>query len=597
MVQIGDVIDGKYKILNKIGQGGMSVVYLAMNERANKMWAVKVLKKEVFADFPQMQHGLLSETNILKNLHHKYLPGIADIIEDNDDYLIVMDYVEGKTLLECMGDAGCFTVEAVVKIGIQLCEVLHYLHTRENPVIYRDMKPSNIMLKPDGDITLIDFGTARTFKNDHFEDTTCLGTPGYAAPEQYGGHGQTVPQTDIYSLGATLHHLLTGRNPSVSPFCFPPITKCCPELLSESSGVCRDTVLGLEIIIDKCTKQDVDARYKSCAELKYDLERAQKLGLPYRRKLKQRLRCFLLITILTVLSGAACGISTVLVNYLKYNGYDYYMENAATAPNGIEMYQKAIALAPDNEAAYVGLLDMLVSDTEGFTAADDQIITDILYSKTGGRSMDHKTCLQQNEQGYIYFAYKMGCIYYTVDETPGSKASAAPWFQVIENADMEHLIFKADVDKKEMAARAKILGRICNYYKNETIGQVDVLGDSTYAYGDYWSDLMSLLEADTAAQTNNVLELRFYNEIVYQVYTHGMAFKVEAGLTNADMYAALDLVKKKVTAIDSVIGGVLDLKKEVLENIERAWKNVDTVFAENAVAVMNDSVSQGGNDG
>ena len=182
MLSIGSVVDGKYKVLNKIGQGGMSVVYLALNERANKTWAIKEIRKDGVQDFATVRQGLIAETNILKSLNHKYLPSIVDVIDDKDTFLIVMDYIQGKSLntvlKESLEHEGLpIFVEDVISWGKQLCDVLYYLHTRPQPIIYRDMKPANVMLKPDGEICVVDFGTARVFKTGNTEDTTCLGTP------------------------------------------------------------------------------------------------------------------------------------------------------------------------------------------------------------------------------------------------------------------------------------------------------------------------------------------------------------------------------------------------------------------------------------
>lgn len=98
MLQVGSIVDDKYKVLNKIGQGGMSVVYLALNERANKTWAIKEVRKDGVQDFTTVKQGLIAETNILKSLNHKYLPSIVDVIDDDDTFLIVMDYIQGKSL-------------------------------------------------------------------------------------------------------------------------------------------------------------------------------------------------------------------------------------------------------------------------------------------------------------------------------------------------------------------------------------------------------------------------------------------------------------------------------------------------------------------
>lgn len=306
MIQIGSVVDGKYKVLSKIGQGGMSVVYLALNERANKTWAIKEVRKDGTQDFTTVKQGLIAETNILKSLSHRYLPSIVDVIDDDETFLIVMDYIEGKSLnivlKESMEkDQLPISVENVITWGIQLCDVMYYLHTRTNPIIYRDLKPANVMLKPTGEISLIDFGTARVFKTGNSEDTTCLGTPGYAAPEQYGGNGQSCPQSDIYCLGATLHHLITGRNPAATPFNFPPITECRPTLLEETPRELRNTVLGLEMIIEKCTQYHPENRYENCAQLKYDLEHPEELGKPYRKKQRNKI----------ILFGASAAISLI----------------------------------------------------------------------------------------------------------------------------------------------------------------------------------------------------------------------------------------------------------------------------------------------
>ena len=171
MLEIGSLIDGKYKILNKVGQGGMSVVYLAMNEKANKQWAIKEVRKDGVKDFEIVKQGLVAETDLLKKLSHPSLPSIIDVIEGPDTFLIVMDYIQGNPLSKALEEYGAQPQEYVIEWAKQLCDVLDYLHTRTPPIIYRDMKPANIMLKPDGNICLIDFGTAREFKEKNLADT------------------------------------------------------------------------------------------------------------------------------------------------------------------------------------------------------------------------------------------------------------------------------------------------------------------------------------------------------------------------------------------------------------------------------------------
>lgn len=176
MLKIGSVIDGKYKVLNEIGHGGMSTVYLAINEKANKPWAIKEVRKSSSRSFDILKQSLILETDMLKKLSHKSLPSIVDVIDSDENFLIVMDYIEGNTLEKLVNENGAFPQETVVDWAVQLCDVLQYLHSQPKPIIYRDMKPSNVMLKSDGSVTLIDFGTAREFKEQKDGDTTCLGT-------------------------------------------------------------------------------------------------------------------------------------------------------------------------------------------------------------------------------------------------------------------------------------------------------------------------------------------------------------------------------------------------------------------------------------
>ena len=160
MLANGTLIDGKYEILSKVGQGGMSVVYLAINRKAMKQWAIKEVRRDGVKDFEVVKQSLVAETDMLKKLSHPNLPDIVDIIETEDSFLIVMDYIEGRSLDVILEETGAQSEDNVVEWAIQLCDVFGYLHSRTPPIIYRDMKPANVMLKPDGNIMVIDFGTA-----------------------------------------------------------------------------------------------------------------------------------------------------------------------------------------------------------------------------------------------------------------------------------------------------------------------------------------------------------------------------------------------------------------------------------------------------
>ncbi len=294
MTRVGTILGGKYEILKKIGQGGMSIVYVAMDTRLNKQWAVKEIKKNPKQDTGTLLKGLQMEANILKMVDHPVLPRIVDIINYNGTVFVVMDYIEGRPLSEVLKTEGAQPQDKVIEWAKDLCSALDYLHSMNPPIIYRDMKPSNIMLKPDGKVKLIDFGTAKEFDVESNADTTALGTRGYAAPEQFGdarGRGihKTDARTDIYSLGATLYHILTGKNPSEPPYVIKPIREWNPALSS-----------GLEKIINKCTMPDPEARYQSCSELLYDLDHYEELDDAFKRSCLRKMRSFLVCATLTV---------------------------------------------------------------------------------------------------------------------------------------------------------------------------------------------------------------------------------------------------------------------------------------------------------
>ena len=426
MLKIGSIIDGKYKILNKVGQGGMSVVYLAMNEKANKQWAIKEVRKDGVKDFELIKQGLIVETDMLKKLSHPSLPSIVNVIEDDNTFLIVMDYIQGNPLSKTLEEYGAQSQENVVEWAKQLCDVLGYLHSRKPPIIYRDMKPANVMLKPDGSITLIDFGTAREYKSKNIADTTCLGTIGYAAPEQFGGMGQTDARTDIYCLGATLYHLVTGMNPCEPPYEIKPIRQINPALSN-----------GLEKIIMKCTQRDPNARYQSCAELMYDLEHFDEMDNTYRRKMKFRLGIFITSVILTIGFGCVAIWGNASAENVKSKNYSYILSNAKS----LDDYYNAILTDPSKTDAYIELVNYLRTDTLTKEEADglNQLQAGLDRKNSNGYSETVNVLeelKEKNYDGYIDVCYEFGNAFLFSSDTTNDReryVNASKWFSEAKN--------------------------------------------------------------------------------------------------------------------------------------------------------------------
>jgi serine/threonine protein kinase len=217
----------RYHLLRQVGKGGFGAVYQAQDAQlGNRLVAVKEMSQRGLTpeELREATENFQREALLLASLHHPNLPHIYEQFEEAGRWYLVMEFIEGETLETRLSRAPAgLPIDETLQIGLQLSKALSYLHSRTPPIIFRDLKPANIMLTPEGQVYLIDFGIARLFKPGQTKDTEAFGSAGYAAPEQYG-KAQTTAQSDIYGLGATLYHLLSGDDPSNHPFLFKPLS-------------------------------------------------------------------------------------------------------------------------------------------------------------------------------------------------------------------------------------------------------------------------------------------------------------------------------------------------------------------------------------
>ncbi len=559
MLEIGSLVDGKYKILNKVGQGGMSVVYLAMNEKANKQWAVKEVRKDGIKDFEVVKQGLVAETDILKKLSHPNLPSIVDVIDTEDSFIIIMDYIQGNSLNKALDEFGAQPQDHVIAWAKQLCDVLGYLHSRNPAIIYRDMKPANIMLKPDGNVTLIDFGTAREFKEKNLADTTCLGTVGYAAPEQFGGMGQTDARTDIYCLGATLYHLVTGMNPCEPPYEIKPIREINPSLSS-----------GLERIIQKCTQRDPNDRYQSAAELMYALEHYEEIDDLYKKKQKKKLFKFLTCVFMTVVFAAMSVWGYFAAENKKSENYDYILLNASSASD----YYEAIVTDTSRTEAYLGsddnkgLIEFLISDGE-LTSEESSVLnklkgglekTDMWGYSTTINVLDE---LKENDpEGYGEVCYQIGeayMFYYKVGVEKDKYATAANWFQY---AKEQHSVAKMYCDI------STCLQNISKFSKAEQYANL------YKEYETLWGQVQTL--RTDAAEYDDDLKLRVWNEIVDMIRNNAKEFCEVS--SQDEIISLLDSIKTNSSQITNTF--LQESISSLMGNIETTKTKIQSVKIE-----------------
>lgn len=581
MLEIGTLVDGKYRILDIVGQGGMSVVYLARNERANKSWAIKEVRKTGTENLEVKQNSLIAETEMLKKLSHPYLPAIVDVIETEDTYLVVMDYIEGTDLNKVLKENGAQDQEKVIEWAKELCDVLGYLHTRTPPIIYRDLKPANVMLKPDGKITLIDFGTAREIKVKDAADTVSLGTRGYAAPEQFGANAKTDARTDIYCLGATIYHLVTNHNPSTEPYVMEPIRQRIPTL----SG-------GLEKIILKCTQPRPQDRYQSCAELMYALEHYEKEDESHRKKQIRKLGIFIASIVMTFICLAVTVFGYNAAENVKTSNYDLQIDEAGNLANDrqsrIKAYQSAMIIDPTRTDAYTGMIDLFLSDE-----SDDANLSGKLESKpkTNENSSEAGYITQlkvgldnmdsnNNSQGtvmvldqlktvpenYAEVCYKIGMAYwyeYTTEDA--RKTEAISWFNdVVE--------YGSDTEKsrynKELAQIYRDIGTC-----KKTIKDTSRLAEKTKGYEELWDKLNQLAEA-SKTMTDDEAKILAWEEIVYEMQYELREFTSRLKKPKEDLLAIINDISDSLDSFVSLYPEIDERKTDLLKEINVATDKI-----------------------
>ncbi len=270
---IGTEVKNQYRIVRLVGGGGMAWVYQVeeLPAGSGKLWALKELRPQT-QDRAEQATGrklFVQEARWLRELDHPNIPKIADFFEQDGRSYLVMEFILGESLEKRLKAANAPLLESdVLNWALQLCDALHYLHTRTPPIIFRDMKPSNAMVTNTGHVKLIDFGIARTYKIGKKRDTVAMGSENYAAPEQWG-KGQTDARSDVYALGATIYHLLANMAPT------PAFLPSEPLPLANYNGAVSTKTVAL---VEKAMNRDREARFQSILDMRQAILAAMPLS-------------------------------------------------------------------------------------------------------------------------------------------------------------------------------------------------------------------------------------------------------------------------------------------------------------------------------
>lgn len=556
MTPIGTVIDGKYQVLKEIGRGGMSVVYLAMDTHLNKQWAVKeILKRGSGKKDEIIVNSLLAEANMMKRLDHPALPRIVDIIDKGTTIYVVMDYIEGESLDKVLMVEGAQDEAVVIDWGKQLCDALSYLHSQKPPIIYRDMKPANVMLKPEGNIKIIDFGIAREYKEEKLADTTVLGTKGYAPPEQYSG--QTDARSDIYALGMTMHHLLTDVDPrSGEPYA--PVRQWNPAL-SE----------GIEVIIDKCVQPAAENRYQTCADLLYDLEHPELITKGYKRSQKRKLAAFITsaaLSVVMLLTGIFCNQAAIKENNSTYEALISVMDSTSLE-NKISNYKQAISIYPGDPQAYVKMLEAYETEGRFGKRESDEFLAQ--YNAHMGSFEPESAALAElnYRAGMMYFNYYSG-------------AGEASFSERVQKA---YSFFAANHDRVEGTEvfedekMSECYYQICRFYREYILDSASVKEASRDDFTELFAMIKSTMNAVDGAGAYDQLTL--YNGVFMLIYdqTNDLA---SVNMDEQTVLSLFDGVYNKAMALNVNKAQAKEKQKEIRDHyedyreaIERAYDN------------------------
>ena len=464
----------QYEILRELGRGGTSVVYLVTDRADGRNYAMKTLREDCGnkpEEYEQKAEHLRAEAEVLKALcanglesevlkeicrdeqdtafSHSGIPAFRECVcDENGDFAgFVMEYVEGRSLQQILEDGKCYTVRETAEAGLQLCGIMEQLHGQEPPMIFRDLKPANILVRPGGEFVLVDYGAVRKLRKSAATDTMQLGTDGYAAPEQYGGWEQSDERTDIYGIGAVLHHMITGRPPLETGL------RPLREILG-SKGESRQYAEMAKILL-LCCMTAPSMRYSSCKELGKALKgvlgscerggtaKKRLLGIAgYRsRNAGNRFReraargsgekvwnrfvwlantAAVCLVLALVLAASAAGAKTA-----EYCALIEKARKETDFEEKKEAYRRAAALRPEDQEAYICFLRELAADcviTEEEKSALDDVLfgranAGRLWEKAAGNEEGNLERMRKKRPGdYAAFSVELGKAYFACYE-------------------------------------------------------------------------------------------------------------------------------------------------------------------------------------
>ena len=537
MLKVGELIDGRYRVLREIGRGGTGIVYLVLHEQVGQLCAMKVMRTEEYGRMLQ------EELRILRSLRHSMLPEIVDVIFCSEGCCLIMRYIEGETLEQVMQQRR-ITLQEALCWGIRLCEVMQYLHNRPVPVFYFDLKPSNIILDINGNLCLVDFGSAISmFSGQRIgEKVPRTGTPGYAAPELYEDGAAADGRADVYSIGAVLFDLLCREKPRGGE----PAAQCM-EAMRRAGAADGKTAEGFARILSDCLRIEPEKRPQDCRRLQQSIWRLSGKG-----------RLFTLLQYVGKgfhFFAAVLSVLCLCVSFLCFSAsagmrsrvYASDLQRAALAGEEEKkmLLEEAVTLFPERGEPYMDLLKVMTQD-DVFSPEESAQLTGILCKCSMGRTAENISFLREDADAYIQFVYRLGLTYFFLAGKSGDRMTAAGW--LAQAADPGEVSRCRDSEAAgQIRADALILLELCEYYSSDlTFSGSRIRTDPT----ELWGRLKRLLMAGKENASENEWIMREWLQIFYD----NMDF-LRQDIGDEEIRRALDEAGKRLVPMNEESAG------------------------------------------
>ena len=542
----GDIVDGSWEVIKQIGQGGSGTVYLVRDIELNRLLALKEVPVRNTDQGKRQAKAVVAEVSLLKSLSHPSIPRILKMTHDEHSILIIMDYIEGYSLRSLIAKKNYIEEALIVKWGLALCDTLKYLHNRNPKVIYRDLKPHNVMLSNENHLFLMDFGISREVGPDFdYSKEDRVGTKGYAAPEMRAKNAWFDERSDIYALGRTLYFLATRNSPSLEKL---PNGQELPILPIRQYDASRS--VGLEKIIEKATAYKPTDRYQSVEEMIYDLKNVDKMSEGYIRKIKRRATTIYSLFGTLILGLFLLGSGALYSQMATTDAYNQAISKGKTSQD-LDSLVSASKIMPGEVEPYLEMVKIYRSNGH-FTSEDEFQLLSALQSNLPSL---------KGKEGAGDLLYQVGQLYWFYYPQNGQTKSVS-WFEQAKD-------FGVSEKNQHLLSIYLELGT----FKKGILSSITDHSDSGM-YKTYWNALNDL---STEMGNDPQLQLTYLQSVFDVIDSYSGGLKSD-GLSLDELKVVFDKAVDLLNSYSGKTDAQMKAKTELQSRVETVRNKLNTTY-------------------